>query len=229
MQNSTGKRVLFEGEQPQTILASVAISSYISVCSLVYTLRKRHRGGGFFKENVVCHLTALCSLTCSAYNLAVYRFGDAIMTSQSTCTLSSVVYGTVVTASRCFGNLVFACRYKTINQNNRAVAVKRRAHQFTVSITVVSLLHLVFTYFYTAFAPRMTNCEQGRVEGGEGFLFLGVGILCYTLITLIQTVILVEIVKPVARHCMHLNATTISNKLLWFFINFITFNKNAKK
>ena len=209
MENSTGKRVFFEGEQPQTILASVVISSYISICSFVYILRKRSRCG-HFKENVINFLTSFCSLTCSTYNLSVYHFGDATMTSQTICTLSSIVYGTVVTVSRCFCSLVFVCRYKTINQNNRAVA-ERKAHQFTVSITVVSILHLVFTYFYTGFVHR-TNCEQGLVKGDKGFLFMGVGILCYTLITLIQTVILVEIVKPVLRHCMHLNATTISNK-----------------
>ena len=213
MQNTTGKCVLFEGKQPETILISMVISSYISLASFTYTLRK-HLSDKFFKENVICFLTSLCSLVCSTYNLiACYAYVNEA--NIMTCPLFMVLYSTVVTASRCFSNLVFACRYKTINQNNRVLAEKR-AYAFTVSIVVVSVVHLVFTYLYAGFVP-LNNCRQGTVKGARGYLYFSIA--CYMLITFLQTVILVEIIKPVFKHCMHLNTTTISSKYAIFFLN----------
>ena len=130
------------------------------------------------------------------------------------CKVSSSTYKVVLAINKCSSNLIFAYRYKTVNK--RRLILSKRAYFYSIFIVAISAFQILFDVFYFTLATK---------DGQERCLFLKINFkkhsfhvltiaLCFTIVTIMQTVILVEIVKPIYKHLN--NTSRISNRSLKF-------------
>ena len=119
-----------------------------------------------------------------------------------------IVYKTTIAANRCFCNLIFAYRYKTINRRNSLFAANK-AYWFSIVIIVLSVLQTIFDCVsFSIYQIDTPNCFNLSLKVGT---YIYSTCSYYLLLAICQTVILVEIVKPISNHCMRMNNTTIPN------------------
>ena len=156
-------------------------------------------------------LCSFSSLTCTLF-YQIYELqysGDKNLKSNRTiCFVMPLVYKTTIAANRCFCNLIFAYRYKTINKSMSLFAANK-AYWFSIAIVVLSVLQTIFdcVYFFI-YQVDSSNCFHRSLKVG---IYIYFTCIYYLLLTIFQTVILVEIIKPIFNHCIRMNNTTISN------------------
>ena len=187
----------------------VTLSVVSTIFCLVYLLKKFNSKRT--KENLVVLLCSFSSLTCTLfyhmYDLH-YSEDEIIRSNRTICFVTPLVYKTTIAANRCFCNLIFAHRYKTINRRISLFAANK-AYWFSIVIVVLSVLQTIFDcVFFYVHQNEITNCFNWSLKVG---IYIYSACTYYLLLAIFQTVILVEIVKPIFNHCMQLNNTAISN------------------
>ena len=190
----------------------LAFTVYIFIANVVYTIRKRN--SPLFKDNMIGCMSILCSLVHSTFDevLSIMRTKEAF-SDDLLCKVMSIKLPTLSTLSRCFSSTIFLHRFKAINQNNQKVLKARRAYLFTVSIYVLSLVLITFRYINAFFFQIFELCKLGKPDAIEySEVFRDIGMVCHIFIGMLQSIVLVEIIKPIFRHCLKLNGNTISNR-----------------
>ena len=187
----------------------VTLSVVSTIFCLVYLLKKFKSKRT--KENFVVLLCSFSSLTCTLFYhmYELHYWEDKSITSNRTiCFVTPLVYKTTIAANRCFCNLIFAHRYKTINRRISLIAANK-VYWFSIVIVVLSVLQTIFDCVsFSIYQKDTTNCFNRSLKVG---IYIYSKCIYYFLLAIFQTVILVEIVKPIFNHCMRMNNTTISN------------------
>ena len=191
----------------------LTVSIYKATVSLAYSIQDPEKIRR--KENIVVFLCTLLTVICSvSYFLQVLHYArfDRLEKSSLLCKFSSTSYKVALVISKCFCNLVFANRCRTINRKCSALA--KRAYCYSVWIIVISVCQLVFDFFYFMFAtvPSQKNCLYLEINFNKHSIHVAVMIICFMFATVMQTVILVEIIKPIYRHVN--NSSSIQSRNL---------------
>ena len=187
----------------------VTLSVVTTVFCLVYLLKKFQSKQT--KESFIVLLCSFSSLTCTlfyhVYELH-YSNGKNLKTNRTIWFVMPIVYKTTIAANRCFCNLIFAYRYKTINRRISLFAANK-AYWFSIVIVVLSVLQTIFDCVsFSIYQIDTPNCFNLSLKVGT---YIYSTCSYYLLLAICQTVILVEIVKPISNHCMRMNNTTIPN------------------
>ena len=180
------------------------LSSYILTASIIYTLHKLK--DDLRNENIVVCVCSFCPFLCSIL-ITVLNLKDLYNNNDKFyCTFVGISLITNITLSKVLCNIVFAYRYKTIHKSLNSLAA-RRAYIFTVLIIVLSIIGFLSNIYFWTYKVRQP-CNYGRIDKSNyafGFFILGT----YIFGTFFQTVILVEIIKPLFNHYVSMSRTTI--------------------
>ena len=185
------------------------LSSVTTIFCFVFLIRNfksKHT-----KENTVVFL---CSVSCFAYTIfysnydLYYGSNESLKSTESICFVMLFLYQTTFAASKCFCNLIFAYRYKTVNKRVCIFAVKK-AYWFSVGIIIVTVLQTIFSYIYFS-STNSKDCFYKSVKRNNNRIYLISTCLLYILVSIFQTIILYEIIKPIFKHCIRLNTTALS-------------------
>ena len=184
----------------------IILSSYILTVTIVYTLRKLKND--LKKENIVVSVCAFCAFLCSVL-IAVVKLKDLYNNNDKLfCTFVGINLIINVAVSKTLCNIVFAYRYKMINKSCSSLAAKR-AYLFTFLIIVLSVIGLISNIYFWIYKVRQP-CKNGQINESNyafGFFILG----NFVIGTFFQTIILVEIIRPLFKHHMNMSRATIPN------------------
>ena len=191
-------------------LSIIWICVYVAAATLVYFIKESN--GALNKENFIVFLCASCTL---AFSIVYFLFDSqftVLKTSKLTCDVASMFWKTFLILNRCFCNLIFSYRYIFLNKNSKVLAAQR-SHVFTVSLIFVSFLLLVFDiiYYQVQISPFVFGCENFNINYDEHYIGINFEVCLFLIAVGLQTAILVEIIKPIYKHCRRLSNSTISN------------------
>lgn len=185
----------------------VAVSCYLALANFVYFIQE---GNNERKtENFIVFLAVLICVSCSILFFAV-DFQHEVL--KYLCNTSPTVYKSSVVFSKCLCNIIFVKRYKAIKRRSSTFSVKR-AYCFSFCIIAISLILLTFDQilFYLFNKTSFLDCfplEELRLNLYQISVVLGY----FLITTVLQTVILVEIIKPLCRHVEQINNSYITNE-----------------
>ena len=184
----------------------VSLSSVTTIFCFVFLVGNRNSSQT--KENVVVLLCSISSLTYTAFYASYdiqYNNNEILHLNESMCFIMPFLYKSTIAASRCFCNLIFLYRYKTVNNRISIFAVKK-AYWFSVAIIVVTVLQTVFDcIFFWFVGTKESDCFNMTLKIGKQIYLLSIGLL-YFLVAVFQAIILCEIIKPIFKHCTRLNS-----------------------
>ena len=176
----------------------LSFTFYTTFASFAYALKSANRSK--IKENIIVSLCAFISLACSVLYSVI---GFLYPKTGYMCVFAQIVYKASIVLSKCFCNLIFAYRYKEINRRSSVLAANR-AYKFSIGIITISIILLVFdqVYFFLVFKPSNLMCIQTNVISKiQTNLIVKIVMLGgFLVLTVLQTVILVEIIKPIYEH-----------------------------
>ena len=193
----------------------LVFSAIITLCCLIYLFK--NIGSKQKKENSVVFLCSVSGFVCTffyCYYEVYYFENQDLQADGAICIIMPIVYKITLAINRCSCNLIFAYRYKTINKLSSIFAA-RKAYWFSIIIIVVFILQTIFDCIYFSapyFKPKLTDCLSFNLEVEvhvATYIYATNGCFLITLIS--QTVILVEIIRPIFNHFTRLNKSTISN------------------
>ena len=167
------------------------------------------------KENAVVFL---CSASCFAYTMFYSNYDlylgstESLKSTGSICSVMPFLYQTTFVANKCFCNLIFVYRYKTVNKRVCIFAVKK-AFWFSVSIIIVTVFQTIFSYVHFSSIDHK-GCLNKTVKRTNNRIYLVLTGLLYILVSIFQTVILYEVIKPIFKHCVRLKNSALSITIL---------------
>ena len=183
------------------------VSCYLALVSFVYFILSIKKGKNC--ENFFVFLAALICVPVSFLFIFVDFQFPAL---EYLCKTTPTINKTAMIFSKCLSNIIFAKRYVAINKRSSVFAV-RRAYWFSVCIIVVSLAQLAFdqVHFYLFQFSNFFSCypleEKNQINLYQVVVVLGI----FLITTVLQTIILVEIVKPLFRHLGQVSGSSIGN------------------
>ena len=191
-------------------LSIIGMSLYLTFATLVYCIKKKEEN--LNKENFIVFLCSLCTFLFSiVYFLFDSQF-KAFESSKIVCDVAFTFWKTFLILNRCLCNLIFSYRYESLNRSTAILAAKR-SFAFTITLIFVSLLLLVFdvVYYQLQISPSVDDCENITIDYDKHYISINIESGLFLTAVTLQTAILVEIIKPIYKHCKRLDNSTISN------------------
>ena len=192
-------------------------SMYLTATSFTYLLQ--HYNGKRKKENCFIFLCCFLTLVLSTFYF-VFEFlrdgKDYSINSKFLCVLIPLVFKACITVSKVFSSLIFVYRYELINQRKLLAAPKRSkiVPAVFVLFSIVQFLgHVIFvTIIQSTSKLDKCNYEKLFITNSVSYSYFTAG--CFILKTILQTIILVETIKPIYKHCVKSTvASSFNNKL----------------
>ena len=202
---------------PGNALCVLLLSVYLTTASFTYLLQ--HYKGKRNKENFFVFICSLLTFALSIFYFVfefLYGGKQHSIKSKFLCALTPIVYKTCVSVSKVFSSLIFVYRYDLIKQR-RLLAAPKRSKVFAVVIILFSVLQLTAHLVHVTLFNTDTSLDECRYDElfiNENMLyryFLG-GL--FLLKTVLQTTILVEIIKPIYKHYLKSTTAYSSNSKL---------------
>ena len=109
-------------------------------------------------ENFIVFLCSLLTIPCSSLYFFVvlhYKKYDTLLSSSGLCKSSNDMFKTVLIINKCFCNLIFAYRYKTVNSGGKNFVAKTLV--FSAIIITISVFQVIFDHLYTVFILPIKN------------------------------------------------------------------------
>ena len=189
-------------------------SSYLGIASFTYllkTFKSKRRN-----ENIIVFLCSVFSIPFSVlYFLLVlhYENDGTLLSNSLLCKVYIKTFETTVVINKCLCNAIFALRYKTLNKTISWLNFSKRVLGFSVATIVISAFQLVFLHIYTLFVSVYTlkTCLHFKIDSEKHLIYILAVLGCLFITTILQTVILIETVKPI---CNHSNNLSNSNNRL---------------
>ena len=189
----------------------VSLSSVTTIFCFVFLVRNYNYKQK--KENIVVLLCSISSLTYTVVH-AFYDLHYSNNNSQlngNICFAIHILYKSTIATSKCFCNLIFLYRYKTINRRISIFPIKK-AYWFSIGIIIFTALQGIFdNIFFWVVATKDKECFEMPLKLGKRVYFISMGLM-YFLVAFFQTIILCEIIKPIFKHCTRLNSSALSSK-----------------
>ena len=189
------------------------LSFYILIASIVYLIRKLK--DDLKVESTVVSACSLCSFLCSVVvTIFYYKLRNTHSMNKSFCRYVRIHAVCSTVLSKCFSNLVFVYRYKIIN---KTLVFAKRAYALTVTIIHWMFIGLM-SNLYLRISLDNQPCNLDRqneshygLSNTSSYFPITISFCSFIITTLLQTIILVEIVKPVYLHYVKTKRTTIPN------------------
>ena len=150
-----------------------------------------------------------------------YKKYDTLLSSSSLCKSSNDMFKTILIINKCLCNLIFAYRYKTVNSSEIKAFTKTLV--FTTTIVIISLFQITFDHLYTFFmlSFQKQECFYFNYDLKQHLVYIIVMVGCMLVATILQTGILILILKPICNHMN--NSSRISNECIYSLIKRIFF------
>ena len=200
-------------ETAYLVISSIltVLSFYALIASTVYLIRKRK--DDLKIENTVISACLLCSFLCSVIvTIFYYKLRNIHSIDKSFCRYVRIHTVCSTALSKCLSNLVFVYRYKMIK---KTFVFAKRACALTVTIIHWMFIGLMSNlYLRISLDNRPCNLDRSlyKTSNTSNYFPLILSWFSFVIITFLQTVILVEIVKPVYMHFVKTKRTTIPNE-----------------
>ena len=190
------------------------ISSYLVKASFIYFVKKFNSAKK--KENLIVLLCSLLTITCSIlyfFLVLYYKKYDTLLSSSGLCKSSNDMFKTVLIINKCFCNLIFAYRYKTVNNSGKKFVKKTLV--FSAIIITISVFQVIFDHLYTVFILPIEKqeCFHYNYDLKQHLVYIIVMVGCMFLTTVLQTGILVLTLRPIRNHVN--NISSISNERMY--------------
>ena len=186
----------------------VSLASVTTIFCFVFLLRNRHSKQT--KENagvLLCSISSLILTVCYAFYDLHYNNNENLQINRSICLVVPILHKSSIATSRCLCTLIFAYRYKTVNNRISFFAVKK-AQWFSVGIIVVTALQTIFDVIWFI-ATKDLECFHISLKSVKRIYIISIGSLHF-LVTVFQTIIMCEIIKPIFKHCTRQQSSALS-------------------
>ena len=180
---------------------SSSFSLYLFMCTLHYTIVKWKDKLRF--DNCCCLFTTFATLLVIGTVLCRIVFWRYYL---STCQILHTSLFTILTLSRCSIHLVFRSRYYSMNRSEN----KQKRFQFYTNLVIIfSMLQLLVSYLTAFWIGNPKLCISGMPIKISLYLLSSLFFSMF----IVQTTILIMIIKPVLQHIRTLdkNKSEISN------------------
>ena len=189
------------------------LSLYILMPSIVYLFRKLK--DDFKVENTAVSACSLCSFLCSVIlTIFYYKLRNISSMNTSFCSYVRIHRVCSTSLSKCLNNLVFVYRYKMIN---KTLVFAKRAYALTAMIIHWIFIGLISNLYFQVSINKQP-CNLGRfnkshygVSYTSSYFPLTLSMCSFVITSILQTIILIEIVKPVYLHYVKTKRATIPN------------------
>ena len=194
---------------PGNALCVLLLSVYLTTASFTYLLQ--HYKGKRNKENFFVFICSLLTFALSIFYFVfefLYGGKQHSIKSKFLCALTPIVYKTCVSVSKVFSSLIFVYRYELIKQR-RLLGAPKKTKIYSAMIILFSILqftgHVIYVTAFRGTSER-NQCRYGELFTNENVFYGYVSGGMFLLKTVLQTVILVGIIRPIYKH--YLKSTT---------------------
>ena len=194
----------------------VLLSMYLTATSFIYL--RQHKRGKMNKENFLVYSCSLYTFVLTAFYLVfeILRDGEELsMNSKFSCVSIPLLYKLCITVIKFFGCLIFVHRYVRINQI-KLLAAPKKFKILPAMYVFVSIAYFIGHIIPGAIIQASTNRDKCNYEklfvNVSGFSYFSGA--CFVLKTILQTVILVEIIKPMYKQYLKSTNSTSLNRIL---------------
>ena len=183
------------------------VPCYLALASFVYFIQNIKQGKSC--ENFFVFTAALICVPVSFLFLFIDFQVPAL---EYLCKTTPTVNKTAMIISKCLSNMIFAKRYEAINKRS-SIFAHRRAYWFSVCIIVVSLAQLAFdqVHFYLYKFSDFFSCYPLEENSLTKLYQIAVVLGIFLITTVLQTIILVEIIRPLFRHLGQVSSSHIAS------------------